>query len=250
MRRLLTGLLLGLVLTSSAAPAVAAGRTAILFVGGLGSTPQGTTQNMALVSAALPDLGYAPSDVYQFSYDPQAWDYAAGLTCQPIAQSEQQLGGAVRGLLEAGYGGVVLVGHSLGGVLAFDLLGAPGVRKVVTVDAPLGGLGSTRALLSDANWSGYCAADDDLRARHASPGWPDHLAALGQSAVARGVGLLVVANADDAVVPIASQSLPGLAGVTWWVQVTDGTGLINHAAVLNTWSTAAALAQWIGPQGQ
>jgi pimeloyl-ACP methyl ester carboxylesterase len=136
------------VLSVHPAAALAAPATTVLFVGGYGSTLGTATQSFAPLRAAL--QGRDSSIAFaQYSYS--GWDAP---TCSPrdygAAQTGQDFETSKRLLLETiytlhancGAARVVVIGHSLGGLVAFHALSdnpMGEVTDVVTVDSPLGG---------------------------------------------------------------------------------------------------------------
>ncbi len=146
----LVSLLLLLPAEAHTAPASMSPPTTVLFVGGYGSSLASATLAFAPLRAAL--LVHDPStSVAQFSY--QGWnaqtcaplDYSNADTGQDLAVSERKLLDTIYLLSSqcgAGAGRVVVIGHSLGGLVAFHALSDNPMRQVtdiVTVDSPLGG---------------------------------------------------------------------------------------------------------------
>jgi pimeloyl-ACP methyl ester carboxylesterase len=236
-----------------ASPSAPAGRTAILFVGGLGSTYATSSRAFqTLQSALVASRGYAESDFSLFSYDQQNADqYDPLLTCAPVAVSEAALGARIADLQAAGAAHVVLVGHSLGGVLAYDVAASATdgfISGVVTVDSPLGGLSGWRAGLvqmAERSTGASCPALDDLQQRDASPAWQPWLTSSANALLNRSVAVVVVTNAADAVVPLSSQALPGAAVDHPLDLVVSG---LNHASVLTQPTAAAQIAGWMPRQ--
>jgi pimeloyl-ACP methyl ester carboxylesterase len=244
---------IGTIVPVAASPAPPSGRTAVLFVGGLGSTY--TTSGQAfrtLQNALVASQGYADSDFALFSYDQQhPTQYDPLLTCAPVDASEAGLRSRVADLQAAGAEHVVLVGHSLGGVLAYDVAAHATdgfISGVVTVDSPLGGLSGWRANLvrmAERSTGASCPALDELQQRDASPTWQPWLTSSASALVDRSVVVVVVTNAADALVPLSSQGLPG-AGVDHPLNlVTNG---LNHASVLTVPAAAAQIAAWMPRQ--
>ncbi|MBV9324187.1 MAG: alpha/beta fold hydrolase [Chloroflexi bacterium] len=127
--------------------------TTVLFVGGYGSTLAGATLDFAPLRAAL--TAHDPTTAFaQYSY--LGWnvqtcrplEYSGADTGQDFAASEQQLLTTIY-LLRAQCGvtgRIVVVGHSLGGLVAFHALSdnpMSEVTDVVTIDSPLGGAPAT-----------------------------------------------------------------------------------------------------------
>jgi pimeloyl-ACP methyl ester carboxylesterase len=128
--------------------------TLVLFVGGYGSTLAGATLDFAPLQAALAAHDRTTSFA-QYSY--LGWN---SQTCQPMnydaADTAQDLGISERRLLDtifllstqcgSGAGRVIVIGHSLGGLVAFHALSdnpMGQVTDVVTIDSPLGGAPAT-----------------------------------------------------------------------------------------------------------
>ena len=132
-----------------AEPAPSQAHATVLFVGGYGSTLASATLAFAPLRAAL--TAHDPSTSFaQYSY--QGWDAQA---CAPRdyygADTGQDFDVSERGLLETiyslrthcgGSGRIVVIGHSLGGLIAFHALAdnpMSEVSDIVTIDSPLGG---------------------------------------------------------------------------------------------------------------
>ena len=114
MRRVSAAFVLAsLVLPAYVPDAAVAGRTVVVFIGGLGSTPATTLEDFRLLHGGLfTRAGYRLDDVRYF-------DYAS---CGSLADFEAAQAAKLRGLHDGGEAsGVVLVGHSNGGVIAVDV---------------------------------------------------------------------------------------------------------------------------------
>lgn len=233
--------LVGVVLALGAPrPVAAAGRTAVVFVGGFASNHESTVVSFGPLAADLEARGWSPADVYYFSYDPASLEYADWQTCQPLGTTVDQLGGMVLWLRDSQqYAGVVLVGHSLGGVLAWEVLtskpelsvsGEPFIRTLVTVDSPLGGVDAVEALVMRQLTSApTCPVVDALRGRQRSgPTWQAWLGEATGAALARGVKVASVVNDQDLAVLSKLQTLP--LDVNHLLSLDD-SGL-NHFAAL------------------
>ncbi|HEY1298304.1 MAG TPA: alpha/beta fold hydrolase [Chloroflexota bacterium] len=139
--------------------------TTVLFVGGYGSTLASASRSFAPVRAAL--TAHDPTTSFaQYSY--LGWN---AQSCEPrdyySADTGQDFGLSERNLLETiyllrtqcgGNGHIVVVGHSLGGLVAFHALSdnpMSEITDVVTIDSPLGGApaGAVNACVD----SGLCA---------------------------------------------------------------------------------------------
>jgi pimeloyl-ACP methyl ester carboxylesterase len=224
---------------------------AVVFIGGFGSDFGGTVFNFAGLASELVARGWSREDLYYFSYDPAYPEfYAQSKTCQPLAVSKDKLGGMLLWLRDVkGYSSVALVGHSMGGVLAWDILdgkpelsraGAPLIRSVITVDSPLGGVGSLDGLMmqfmTDAP---TCPVADELQSRLLmGEAWQKQLNDGTLAALGRGVRVSAIVNDADAAVLPYQQALP--PAVNYQVNLR-GLGL-NHIAVLATAAGVALIA--------
>jgi pimeloyl-ACP methyl ester carboxylesterase len=148
--------------------------TTVLFVGGYGSTLTSATLSFSPLRAAL--TAHDPTTTFaQYSY--LGWNTQ---TCAPLDYSSvdtgQDFSASERHLLDTIYllrtqcgasGRIVLIGHSLGGLVAFHALSdnpMAEVSDVVTIDSPLGGAPATAVgvcvdagLCADGPVSGYLA---------------------------------------------------------------------------------------------
>jgi len=238
----------------TAAQASSPGRTAVVFIGGIGSQYLTTGESFGKLWGDLlwTNLGYQPADVMVWSYDPAVTDYDASLTCQPIATNAAALADTLRWLRDSqGYSGVVLVGHSMGGLIAIDVLDQGlgvqrFVKKIVTIDSPLLGVGNGRGLVGELwQFGSNCTAVTQLEQINqaflaGSFRWPSRPTAP----------ILSIANDADNAVPFVSQTANEQLGQHWDYSLTEGWGLSNHGATLHDSGIMAGLAQWIGPQGQ
>jgi pimeloyl-ACP methyl ester carboxylesterase len=219
------------VLPVSAAPP----STLVVYVGGVGSTLASAAANFAPL---VHELNSGQRVVTrEFVYGGSWATYTVERSCQPIAQSTAELVAFLRDLRAQQLApSVVLVGHSNGGVLALEALAAapdlaPFVRRVVTVDSPLGGV-------SEAGWELYgrfvgpCAAVDDLYARHETPGWADYITRLVQWEQSVGTDVRVVTNASDLAVTLDEQQVYGVDANYHFDASADGDWT-NHGAVLH-----------------
>jgi pimeloyl-ACP methyl ester carboxylesterase len=144
-----------LLLCAGALPAAAeearVQNVAVVFVGGYGSNLASATADFGSIQAALIDRGARVSFV-QYSYG--GWhapscgqaqpQYTPDDTAQDIELSKRNLIGTLRMLRsECAASRIVVIGHSLGGLIAFQALAdqpVPGVTDIVTIDSPLGGI--------------------------------------------------------------------------------------------------------------
>jgi pimeloyl-ACP methyl ester carboxylesterase len=152
------GLALALAVSLVAAPASAEDEAgvgvrplAIVLVGGYGTDLALATAQFGPLRAALTER--SPSAlVTQFSYTATSFAgceatpsaYTRQDTAQDIEESKRVLRETLAALQEAcGVERVVIIGHSLGGLVAFealDGLSVPGISDLVTIDSPLGGV--------------------------------------------------------------------------------------------------------------
>ena len=128
------------------------GRTTILFAGGYGSSLDSATRNFGSLRAALAARD-ASLSFAQFSYT--GWstrtcaplDYFDIDTAQDFELSKQRFLDTVASLHDqCGAQRIMVIGHSLGGLVAFHALSEHPialVSDIVTVDSPLGGAPET-----------------------------------------------------------------------------------------------------------
>jgi pimeloyl-ACP methyl ester carboxylesterase len=123
--------------------------TTVLFVGGYGSNLATVAESFAALRSAF--AGHDSSTTFaQFSYT--GWNaqacaplsYQSADTAQDLATSERRLLDTIYALQnQCGAGRIVVVGHSLGGLVAFHALAdspMAQVSDIVTIDSPLGGV--------------------------------------------------------------------------------------------------------------
>src|SRR5579859_4675605 len=167
---------LALLVALAPSGASAEGRTGVVFIGGLGSEID--SANWGLLAADLQGAGFTTQDFYSFSYD--GWSvpaggpgmivnsYQPGETCAPLDKRLDLLAGMLRFVRDNQWAThVVLVGHSLGGVVAFDVAArypdlVPFISRVVTLDSPLGGISAIERFVAVAQ-NGSCQSVFDLR---------------------------------------------------------------------------------------
>lgn len=253
----------------AAAPAAAASRTLVVFLSGLSELPVvGDAHWDPLVSQleAQP-FGYVSRDLALFSYADNP--SGAGIPCQDVVTSVRQLDAFLQAERGAGYGRVVLVGHSFGGVLGVLTAMAhpeltsgepPFVRSIVTVDSPLLGINYDRA----AAWVtayGQCRAVDQLYLiQQRGLTWENQLTSSVRQWAGHGTRFLAVANRSDCFFN------PGACGLTWIPdgtrdeQVPDAgpglnlvvdavTDVVSHDAALYSPDVVLAIANAVGYQG-
>lgn len=225
------------------------GGVRVVFVGGLGTSAATTSAVFGELARALGEYaGYAEADLLTF-------DYGERGACQSIAPSAAQLADYLRRLRSSGQAtGVVLVGHSMGGVVAldtattFDDLSEPDtgfIKRVLTIDSPLGGLSTLQRALIAELWLGECPAADDSVARYVDYAWPSTLSARVERSLGRGVEVFAVANPDDLLLTTRSQQVPGVR-VNVTLSATDDA--FGHTALLNVPSALSTLVTLIGPR--
>lgn len=154
----------------------------VVFVQGMASEIRqgeevGTGFQMA--RTALVARGYPASHLLLFSYAGgvvdgsgawQPFDHDCTFSSQPPGQTEPHLVAMLRGYgASHPYARFWIVGHSLGGVMAFDAAGqlagsSTHVDGVVTLDSPLAGIGRGKALLASFFKVGGCSPDAVLDA--------------------------------------------------------------------------------------
>jgi pimeloyl-ACP methyl ester carboxylesterase len=160
--------LLGFVAGTPAAAqqAVVASDLTVVFVGGYGANLATATSDFAALRAALAARS-SNSTFVQFSYaglngqgcaaSPAA--YGAVDTAQDIEISKRNLMATLQSLRQScGATHIVVIGHSLGGLVAFQTLAdqpLPGVTDLITIDSPLGGAPADE-IQSCIDW-GLCA---------------------------------------------------------------------------------------------
>lgn len=140
--------------------ASAAGRTIVIELAGMGSSSDSEAGLFTNFNAALGQRGYAAGDIFPFSYS--GWDVSAGSStmimrpftevdsCGPMARIVfRDLVPMIAYLHDQQWAShVALVGHSRGGLVAFNALMAsplaqgpnPFISAVVTADTPFQGI--------------------------------------------------------------------------------------------------------------
>ncbi len=146
---------------------VHAQEVAVVLVGGYGADLDEASAHFAHLRAAL--ASRSPTAVIiQYSYTGMSFAgceaapgaYSRADTAQDIAVSKRILHETVVGLQAAcPVQRIAVVGHSLGGLVAFEALAegaAPGVSDLITVDSPMGGV--PEQLVETCIRMGFCAA--------------------------------------------------------------------------------------------
>jgi pimeloyl-ACP methyl ester carboxylesterase len=217
----------------------------VVYIGGLNSNSMSAVQNFAPLEMTA--VRHNVREVL-FSYGGSPAAYTNYRSCQPIEQSTLELANFIReqpNLLA----GVILVGHSNGGVVAFELPAAapdltPFIRRVITIDSPLGGITWLQRFGFDlGDTPDVCPAADQLRQRRSNPAWPDYLARLTAWEEDNGIDVLAVANLEDLAVTIAQQELPAKVNIE--LQAYDDG--LNHSALLHSPDTISQIADLIWP---
>lgn len=177
--------------------------------------------------------------------------YLPSATCAPEAASRATLLRLLRNMRQQGVSHVVLAGHSLGGVLAFDAAAEaadltappdPFIRGVITIDSPLGGI-TALARFVEVLQDGNCAVLQDLRDRsYRANVWQPWLTNSANYLQNRGVNLAVIANPEDMAVLFADQQIN--APVNYTLDYVDSE--LNHSAILNSSDAMSAIAGWVG----
>lgn len=153
MRRRLLPLLLIVALllpaaTASAAPVAANDPpVGVLLIGGIGSNAGSTTEKFAGLTALLDARAGRANSTFTYPYD----------SCMALSDAEAQLATvlrAVQALPNLNGGRLALVGHSRGGLVAFQTLldypdVVPMVSALVAIDTPFLGVSSGKALAFD-----------------------------------------------------------------------------------------------------
>jgi pimeloyl-ACP methyl ester carboxylesterase len=253
--RLLVALMLvllpGTASFAQAAPPPAASGVRVVYIGGLGSTAASTAAVFGPLSSALrTQAGYTADDFSTFDYDDPD-----GHACAPLASSAERLAAYVRNLRDTHQAdAVVLVGHSMGGVVALDAAAHfseltepdhPFVQRVITLDSPLGGLTRMQRSVVAGLWLGPCPAANDAYLRYVDSAWPATLAAHVDNLLQRGVQVFAVANPEDLLLDTWTQHVPN-SKVNFTVSAIDD--MLSHAALLSAPSALGELVSMIGPR--
>jgi pimeloyl-ACP methyl ester carboxylesterase len=240
----------GTISQSGAPTSPGAGSTTVILVPGMGSSVHAFDGLIA--------NGYIPGATFlSFSYSdaPPAWGYTALQSCQSVRQSEDQLDSLVHWVHDRGSAdSVILIGHSLGGVLAYDVAATselsrgpnPFIRGVMTIDAPLGGISAVeRFFATEFHFPSPCPALANLRDRslHGTAEWQPWLRQAGYWLLGQGVHVAVVTNPEDAYVDPINQGIVGPA-VNYTLDYTDGS-YSSHSAILGNADALAFLANLI-----
>lgn len=161
-------------------------------------------------------------------------------TCSDISSNVQQLISYVQTLHS---NKVVLVGHSMGGVLALTAVGTTDlvglVQGVVIADAPVNGLSPDLVSLGESVGAvpSPCLALQQIE----DAAWPASSSANAAHAISNGIRLLDITNAYDNMVPLEDQQLPQSVNV----QFDVSAGLLNHTAIFDSTAALAAITQFI-----
>jgi len=163
-------------------------------------------------------------------------------TCGDVNANVQQLTTYVQSLRPAH---LILVGHSLGGVLALSAVGnsdlSGQVQAVVVADAPVNGLDpdlvSFGQSLGVVPWP--CLSLDQMQ----DASWSRSSRAAADHALSQGIRVLDISNAYDNLVPLEAQELP--QDVNLRFDVRNGSGFVNHTAIFESAAALTAIAQFI-----
>lgn len=240
----LTGALLAsavLLVAPQVASAAPSPKPIVMVVGGIDSTFNDAGTWGPFGDALPNNLDWAV-----FSYAGLGtYSYTDAQTCQSLATSEALLKQEVDDL-RPGHSSVILVGHSLGGVLAFDVGTRPDevdfVKKVVTIDAPLGGVHSWERMVGQDVLNAGCPVLSELRNRQLDTTWQSQLAGKASTALSRGQQLMIVTNQQDSAVDAAEQGINGVVVNFVWSVVDSGA---NHSAVLHDLASVQQIAQFV-----
>lgn len=208
-------------LVPTATPAVGWRRSDVVLVFLQGLRTTSSSRGFDQLEAALVADGWSAGQMVAYSYTGGAWTaggwssfaYGCDESLEGVELSRQQLAATIDGIrahLPAAR--FVLVGHSFGGLVALRhaaATGDPAIVGVVTVDAPLHGVGSGKSAVYDALPCGLAAsraaaaltvAMSDLETIYADPvGWSAYWSAAAGWLGARGVPVATVGNALDCV---------------------------------------------------
>lgn len=223
---------------ASAAPSA---KSIVMVVGGIDST-----FNDAGTWGPLGDTLPSNLDWAVFSYAGLGtYSYTGAQTCQSLATSEALLKQEIDDL-RLGHSSVILVGHSLGGVLAFDVgtnaSESDFVKRVVTIDAPLGGVHSWERMIGQDVLNAGCPVLSELRNRQLDTTWQSQLTGKAAAALSRGQQLMVVTNQQDSAVDAAEQGINGVVVNFVWSVADSGA---NHSAVLYDFASVQQIAQFV-----
>ncbi len=202
-------------------------RLVVVEIGGVGTNASPGWPWQAIEPYLAPDYTFR-----QFAYNP----------CGDIADNADRLGDYLESLRPDR---AVLLGHSMGGVVALTSLGAyqlsDVVAGVVLVSAPVNGLSAERVRIAES--LGFvpspCLGVEQME----DASWPDVSASSVDHALADGIAVLDITNAYDMMVPLSAQQLPQDVNVEF--DVSGGQFLVNHTAAFADPSALAAIANFI-----
>ncbi|MGH2363271.1 MAG: esterase/lipase family protein [Chloroflexota bacterium] len=246
-------------------------RRHVVFVAGYDTSSAGAQQIFTPLEAELAQVdGFAPADFTIFSYNGDSLGaggsfaplpYAACDSGRPLDQSGPALARFLSDYQAAVGGPLVVVGHSLGGLLAYQLprwTAHLALDSVVTVDAPLHGVGASLAFFAlFAPCSSLVV--QDLATLGQAPDLEQQLAGWAAGLHAMGARVATVASAGDCVYDLPLCGLPGsderatqTAPADWAITVPAAAALASpaasHLAALSDASALAQIASFIGPQ--
>jgi pimeloyl-ACP methyl ester carboxylesterase len=161
-------------------------------------------------------------------------------TCADISSNVQQLVSYVQTLRP---NKVVLLGHSMGGVLALTAVGTNDlsgvVHGVVIADAPVNGLSSD--LVNFGESVGAVPSPCQALTEMEDAAWRAASSASAARAMSNGVRVLDITNAYDNIVPLQAQQLPQSVNL----QFDVSTGVLNHTAIFDSTPALTAISQFI-----
>lgn len=235
-----------------------------------GQTPVGPLgeRRFATLRQAFREAGFPDERVLDFSYaggrvdDVGRWvprDYDCLDTDRPTGEAVDRLDAMLRAYREAHpKAGFVLVGHSLGGYIAFELAAREATRSdkvglsaVVTIDAPLLGASADKQAvldLVDCDGKTY-AADADLVRLAVDPAEREAQLASVRAIRADAIRLATLGNAGDCLYCPTPCGLPGPFADDRATQVLEGADLALYETIpsgpLESHEVATAYAPYV-----
>ncbi|HXF52155.1 MAG TPA: alpha/beta fold hydrolase [Dehalococcoidia bacterium] len=234
------------------------GERVVVFVQGLytsledGQTGVGPLgeRRFATLRQAFRDAGFPDERLLDFSYaggrvdDAGRWvpeDYGCLDTDRPTEASVDRLDAMLRAYREAHpKAGFVLVGHSLGGYIAFELAEREaartdkvGLSAVVTIDAPLLGASADKQVVLDlveCDGKTYAAGADLVRLA-SDPAAQEAQRAAARAIRADAIRLATIGNANDCLYYPTPCGLPGPFVDDRATQTLEGADLALYGAI-------------------